>query len=295
MRKEVIIGILAVIVLVLVGFYVYSVGNRAAVENIVNPGSSTNTEVTKPPTPTVPLSGPEIQTSSKNITVTSPRPYEEVGLPLKIEGKARVFENMVSFRLKDNAGKMLVQDNVYANAPDTGQFGLFSKEINYPKPSAKEGILEIYQASAKDGSDTDKVSIPIIFKNVESLTVKVFLAHGEKGSNADCSKVFPVNRIIPKTTAVGRVVLQELIKGLTDQERTDGYSTTINAGTKIQNLTIKDKVATVDFSEDLQKNVGGSCMVGLIRAQIVETLKQFETVDSVVISINGRTEDILQP
>ena len=32
-----------------------------------------------------------------------------------------------------------------------------------------------------------------------------------------------------------------------------------------------------------------------IRVQITETLEQFPTVDSVIISIDGRTEDILQP
>jgi len=35
--------------------------------------------------------------------------------------------------------------------------------------------------------------------------------------------------------------------------------------------------------------------VAAIRAQIRETLKQFPTVDEVIISIDGRTEDILQP
>ncbi|PIP22172.1 MAG: hypothetical protein COX38_02115, partial [Candidatus Nealsonbacteria bacterium CG23_combo_of_CG06-09_8_20_14_all_39_25] len=47
--------------------------------------------------------------------------------------------------------------------------------------------------------------------------------------------------------------------------------------------------------EQLEFQVGGSCKVSAIRAQITQTLKQFPTVDEVVISINGRTEDILQP
>jgi hypothetical protein len=35
--------------------------------------------------------------------------------------------------------------------------------------------------------------------------------------------------------------------------------------------------------------------VAAISAQIRETLKQFSTVKGVIISIDGRTEDILQP
>jgi len=45
----------------------------------------------------------------------------------------------------------------------------------------------------------------------------------------------------------------------------------------------------------LEFQVGGSCRVAAISAQIMETLKQFPTVKDVIISINSRTEDILQP
>jgi spore germination protein GerM len=54
-------------------------------------------------------------------------------------------------------------------------------------------------------------------------------------------------------------------------------------------------VARVDFDEQLNYQVGGSCRVMAIRAQIEQTLKQFSTVDSVIISVNGQTEGILEP
>ncbi|MCX6760220.1 MAG: GerMN domain-containing protein, partial [Candidatus Nealsonbacteria bacterium] len=69
----------------------------------------------------------------------------------------------------------------------------------------------------------------------------------------------------------------------------------INTGVKIQKLTIENGIAKVDFDEQLENGVGGSCKVSAIRAQITQTLKQLSTVMSVIISINGRTEDILQP
>ncbi|MBA7661011.1 hypothetical protein ES703_69021 [subsurface metagenome] len=64
---------------------------------------------------------------------------------------------------------------------------------------------------------------------------------------------------------------------------------------RIQKLIIENGVAKIDFDEQLEFQVGGSCRVVAIRAQITETLKQFPTVDNVIISIDGRTEDILQP
>jgi len=45
----------------------------------------------------------------------------------------------------------------------------------------------------------------------------------------------------------------------------------------------------------LEFQVGGSCRVSAIRAEIIQTLKQFSTIKEVIISINNRTEDILQP
>lgn len=100
--------------------------------------------------------------SSQNIEVLSPR----IGDPIKngaiVKGNARVFENVVSIRLSDSAGNILVQTTAYANAPDVGQFGPFERELKFLTEDS-EGTLEIFQSSAKDGSEIDKVTIPVIF------------------------------------------------------------------------------------------------------------------------------------
>jgi spore germination protein GerM len=88
----------------------------------------------------------------------------------------------------------------------------------------------------------------------------------------------------------------ELLKGPTANEISRfGISTAINPDVEIQSLTIVDGVAQIDFSESLDYQVGGSCRVTAIRSQITNTLLEFPTVDEVVISINGRIDDILQP
>ena len=129
----------------------------------------------------------------------------------------------------------------------------------------------------------------------EYMTVKVFFNNSEMDPEFSCNKVFPTEREILKTEAVGRAALIELLKGLTEAEKAQGFFTSINPGVKIQQLTIENGVAKVDFNEQLEFQVGGSCRVSAIRAEITQTLKQFPTVNSVIISINGRTEDILQP
>lgn len=130
----------------------------------------------------------------------------------------------------------------------------------------------------------------------ETMTVKVFFGNSIFDPEVlDCQKNFAVERTIPKIEAVARASLEQLLSGPTDAEKAEGYFTSINPGVKIQSLVVANGVANVDFDEQLEFQVGGSCRVAAIASQIRETLKQFPTVTDVVISINGRTEDILQP
>jgi len=148
----------------------------------------------------------------------------------------------------------------------------------------------------------DELRIPVYFKETpeisqESMTVKIFLSDSRFVNEPyfDCSRTMSVERQVPKTLAVARTAVEALLRGATQEEINQGFISNINSGVRIQNLTIENGVAKVDFDEQMEFQVGGSCRVAAIRAQITETLKQFPTVDNVVISINGRTEDILQP
>jgi spore germination protein GerM len=145
------------------------------------------------------------------------------------------------------------------------------------------------------------VATPAIENTAEASTktmiVKVFFNNPETDPNwsFECSNVFAVERTIPKTDAVALAAINELLKGPTAAEKEKGYMSNINSGVKVKNLSIKDSVAKIDFNEQLQFQVGGSCKVSAIYAQIKQTLKQFPSVKDVIISINGQTEDILQP
>ncbi len=135
----------------------------------------------------------------------------------------------------------------------------------------------------------------LMWPKAETIKVKAYFNNSKMDPEFSCNKVFAVEREVPKTDAVARAALEELFEGLTNTEKNAGFFTSINLGVKIQSLTIENGTAKVDFDEQLEYQVGGSCRVSAIRAQITETLKQFPTVKNVVISINGRTEDILQP
>lgn len=125
-------------------------------------------------------------------------------------------------------------------------------------------------------------------------TVALKVYFGRTGS-AECEDVTSISRVLPNTLAVGRTSLISLLAGPTANERAAGYTTAINSGVRLQSLTITNGVALADFSSDLSRGVAGSCRVQAIRSQITETLKQFPTVKTVVIAVEGKINGVLEP
>jgi hypothetical protein len=107
------------------------------------------------------VNAPTPSGKSENIVVYVPRVNERIGTPLVIQGEARVFENIVNVRLLDANGKELAKGSATADAPDVGKFGAFRAELTYVSAIDQKGTVEIFWYSAKDGSEVDKVTIPV--------------------------------------------------------------------------------------------------------------------------------------
>jgi hypothetical protein len=100
--------------------------------------------------------------ASRNIEVLSPLTGDNVRSGFVVKGNARTYENTVNIRLLDSSGNIILETNTLANASSTGQFGPFEKEI-YFNSGDSSGTIEIFQYSPTDGSETDKVAIPVAF------------------------------------------------------------------------------------------------------------------------------------
>lgn len=107
---------------------------------------------------------PEIWSESGNISVRFPEKNSVIQSPLSVEGMERTFEQNVVLRLRDSKGGELVKTAVTGTAPDVGLHGLYRAELLFDRPKTKTGILEVFQASAKDGSEIDKVTMPVRFE-----------------------------------------------------------------------------------------------------------------------------------
>lgn len=284
-------AVLAAVILILGYFYFWQ--SRPAAENnldiLIDQASKTMLEA-------------ESQTQKDNlIRLEAPLPDQTVASPLAITGQARgywYFEASFPVKLYDDSNNLIAQGIATAQSDwMTEDFVPFRAELFFDQPSSGHGILVLEKDNPSGLPEHyDELSVPVNFSQDTATTaVKVYFSNSELMKNGDCNRVYAVNRTIAKTPGIARAALLELLQGPDEQEKAAGFSTNLNDGIEIQSLSIQDGVAQVDFNEMLDRAVGGSCRVIAIRAQIAETLRQFSTVDEVVISINGRIDDILQP
>ncbi len=132
-----------------------------------------------------------------------------------------------------------------------------------------------------------------------TMTVKVFF-HNEKlnPNMQDCTKAFPTTRTIPKTTATARAALDELFKGVTDEEKAKGFWSFDRESTTgiVKSLNVKNKTAYLNFTKRAFETLGTattSCG-GAFFAMVEETLTQFPTIKKVYYAVEGNTNDFYE-
>lgn len=244
-----------------------------------------------------------VLTSSKGteLTLLNIQSNDTISNGIDINGHVKgnwYFEGEFPVRILDSRGDVVASTSAIAQSEwTTDEEVPFRLRVDLPIIQ-EHNLVFVFQKSNPSGlmENEDSVSIPLtVLGNNEQTVVNIYFPNVEQGSADDCSKVFPVTRTIPEVTAIARVTLEQLFLGPTISEEERGYFSNISDDVRIQSLSIANGVARVDLSSELEEGVGGSCTVTSIRAQIEETLKQFPTVDEVILSIDGRTEDILQP
>jgi hypothetical protein len=267
------------------------------------PGCSWLTPNDSAPVAPTPIETPPPTTVDDTIRVTSPRPNESIDSPFVVEGEARgtwFFEASFPIRLETADGQEIGIG--LAQALDdwmTVDFVRFRAlvEFDASEHAGQTATLVLERDNPTGLPEHDRsIEIPVILPvSIETTTVQAYFGNNALDPAMTCVKVFPVERRVTKTPAVGRAALLQLLAGPTMDEQAQGFYSSLNPGIDLKSLSIVDGVARADFDEQLEFQVGGSCRIGAVRAQITATLKQFPTVDEVIISINGRTEDILQP
>ena len=96
------------------------------------------------------------------ISVRQPQPFDLVDDPVEVAGVGTGFEGVFAARVRDGNGAQLVQ--VTINAGGTGIWANYRASLALGAvPATPQGTLEVFESSAKDGSDINKVTVPITF------------------------------------------------------------------------------------------------------------------------------------
>ncbi len=96
--------------------------------------------------------------------------------------------------------------------------------------------------------------------------------------------------VIPKNDQPAKTAMELLVAGTKNVNLVSVMPT----GTKLRSLSIKDKIAYVDFNDKLIKNnTGGSATEILLVAAIINTLTEFREIKKVQILVDGKKIDTI--
>jgi nucleoid-associated protein YgaU len=96
------------------------------------------------------------------IVVRQPRTYDIVDDPIAVCGIGTGFEGTLAARVRDAQGHQLAQVTIHAGG--SGIWGNLHATIPLGGiPATPQGVLDVYEVSAKDGSDVNKVSVIVTF------------------------------------------------------------------------------------------------------------------------------------
>jgi hypothetical protein len=245
------------------------------------------------PEPTVPPTGTDAPAgTARDVIIDRPATGSAFASnPLRLEGRARTFENNVTLELRDEAGVPILTSWATATG-EMGELSPWSAELWVTNWPGAELTIRAADYSAEDGSlrSVDEVRLR---NESESREVTLYFPHMGK-SGGDCARVYPVNRRVPASISMARLLTEALMQGPTESEKAGGFSFDFPRSGRVESIALRDGTLTIDFTSDLQ-NVGGSCRVQAIRASIEETMLRLPTVDRVRILAGGSEELALQP
>jgi hypothetical protein len=245
------------------------------------------------------------------IRVTTPVEDQLVRSPLLVQGEARgtwYFEASFPVKVFDANGIQLVAVPAQAQGEwMTEDFVPFKAEMRFATPTTETGTL-VFENDNPSGLPefSKEYRIPVRFdrsapvtSTVEQRTIKLYYYNPKKDTDAlgnilcSAKGLVEVERTIPRTVAVIRDAVEQLLKGeLTAAERTQGITTEFPLpGVELTLASITNNVLTLTFNDPQNRTSGGSCRAAILWAQIEATAKQFGGVKTVKFL----PENVFQP
>lgn len=212
------------------------------------------------------------------IVLSSPRNSATVTSPLILEGFTKTADQTIYWRVKDaNSAVQLSGSNLVGG--DGKDYTSFRVEIYLPALEANSFTLEVFVKQQQ--IEIGLVSLPLNLLSTNKSVLQIFFANNQKNSAGTCDAVFSVTRTVAETSATGRAALIELLNGPNNDEKTQGYRSSLPARTTIASFVISGGMAAVTVSKDLDSL--GACEKQRAEEQIKQTLLQIGLVNEVEI------------
>ncbi len=229
----------------------------------------------------------------------NPSPKKEVLNMIKSFYRIGLMLLFVLFLTSCNLTEILTTPELNT-CPTDGVRDQASDKVDITSNSGDVGLYDIDKAHSGielvvlgDGSEeSSEYSIPagaisnpsVIEKSDAFWTIKLFFADRDlvlEGKPGPYGFVTPTVREVPVTSGILKYTLNELIKGPLSGEKDLG--SVLPPSAKINKLSIKDRVAVIDFNEALLTDHPGGTLGGSVTIQaLVFTATQFDSVDGVL-------------
>ncbi len=215
-----------------------------------------------------------------------------------IAGRARTAGGALHVRLKNATGVVIAESDLDVTATDGNPYGRFGQTLSFTSAPSGDGTIEMMRVGGNDSAIVRHVKF-VSSMPANGLTVKVYFnksaVTGGSSTADECGVVYPVDRTVDDKSAAFRSTIEALLGGPTPDEKAAGYATLIPDGVKLKSVAADaDGIVTADFTPALTRRVVGTCRISAIRSQIEATLRQFPEVHGVVISVNGKSDGVLQ-
>lgn len=172
----------------------------------------------------------------------------------------------------------------------SGSLGTVPPPVSSPSPSVNQGDPDTTPAPTSESSPSPATpsGSPAASAPLGPDDTTIVRAYFYLGGEPGTAGLVPLLREVAHTGAVGGAAMNALLSGPATIESGDrGITSAIPAGSRLLNLSIADGIATVDLSSEFESG-GGSASVITRLGQVVYTLTQYPTVQSVLFRIDGR-------
>lgn len=212
------------------------------------------------------------------IVLSSPKTSVTITSPLIVEGFAKTADQKIYWRIKDINNAVQLSGSNFVGG-DGKNYTSFRVEIYLPTLDANGFTLEVF--SKQQQTEIGLVSLPLNLLSTNKSELQIFFANNQKNTAGTCDAVFPVTRTVAETSATGRAALIELLNGTNNDEKYQGYRSSLPIDTTITSFVISGGAATIKVSGNL--DYLSACEKQRAMEQIKQTLLQIDLVDEVEI------------